>query len=43
MDIFPYKILYIAMELCNGINLREFINSHFDDSTQKIKILRGIL
>lgn len=22
MDIFPFKILYIAMELCNGTNLR---------------------
>lgn len=43
MDIFPFKILYIAMELCNGTNLREFINTRFDDEEQKIKILRGIL
>jgi serine/threonine protein kinase len=27
---FPFKILYIAMELCSGINLKEFINHHFD-------------
>ena len=31
MDGFPFKILYIAMELCNGINLKEFINTRFDE------------
>ena len=30
-DVFPFKILYIAMELCNGITLREFINTRFDE------------
>lgn len=40
---FPFKILYIAMELCTGINLREFINQRFDEEEHKIQILRGIL
>ena len=43
LEGFPFKILYIAMQLCSGINLREFINSNFDDEEQKIQLLRGIL
>ena len=43
LDGFPFKILYISMELYTGINLREFINTRFDDEEQKIQILRGIL
>jgi serine/threonine protein kinase len=43
MTVFPFKILYIAMELCNGINLKDFISTRFDDEEQKIQILRGIL
>jgi translation initiation factor 2-alpha kinase 4 len=31
------------MELCSGINLREFINHNFNDEEQKIQLLRGIL
>lgn len=41
--LFPFKILYIAMEFCSGINLRLYINEHFHEEDSKIQIIRGML
>lgn len=43
LKAFPFKILYIVMECCSGINLREFIHHKFNEEDQKIQILRGLL
>lgn len=29
-EVFPFKILYIAMEFCSGISLRAFIDERFN-------------
>jgi translation initiation factor 2-alpha kinase 4 len=41
---FPFKILYIVMEYCGSMTLRDFINKKFSEPNEtKIKLIRGIL
>jgi serine/threonine protein kinase len=41
---FPFKVLYIVMEYCGSMTLRDFINMRFGESNEmKIKLIRGIL
>ena len=41
---FPFKILYVVMEFCTGMNIKDFIQKKFHQSNEtKVKIIRGIL
>ena len=41
---FPFKILYVVMEFCSGMNLKDFIQTKFNESNEtKVKIIRGML
>ena len=44
MEEFPFKILYIVMEYCGGMTLRDYISQQFHQPSElKIKIIRGML